>query len=136
MQISPKILLAVALLASVLFGAGIAPAKAAEAHIVYFTATHASPPNSPPYNIVFYSYTCSWTGAGRMGYATLDWYQPNTWTNIFANGYNSSPVSVTGTTVDAYRPSSLESFYQLQVEVMDSAPPFDVYALARQIRFP
>jgi len=128
MKFVSKVTLCTVLLTGILSGVNAPPAKAAEAHITYLTSTHAYPPQGSPYNIVFYSYGCSWSGAGKLGIASLDWYQPTTWTSIFMYGYNSPSGEVSGSKIDVYRPSGVDNYYKLEVRVIDMALPYIVYA--------
>ncbi len=135
MKLVSRVSLGIALSTGALFGVSASSAKAAEAHITYLTSVHAYPTQGSPYNIIFYSYGCSWSGAGRMAIATLDWYQPSTWTNIFTQGYMSAPSEITGSKNDIFRASGSNNYYKLEVQVIDMAAPFTLYADVTRVSF-
>lgn len=116
---------------SVLCGISTLPAHAATAHVTNLVATKYTPPFGPAYNTVTYAYDCSWSGAGRVGVARLDWYQISLYSaNLFINNYSTSPVTVSGSTNDQTRPAGAGNYYYCSITVRDTASPFTVYAFS------
>ncbi len=112
------------------FGA-TSPASAATANVTSFNATRkGNPPTELYYDFLEYTYTASWTDAGRNCYRTIDWYANDIYnTHISSAIHSTSPASVSGSE-KAYpnRSEGTGNYYKIKVQVQDTNNPLIVYA--------